>query len=115
MGRVAVILMFLAGQPLAPEAPEPAPLTSWELARQAPEELLLPWAWGIATVGGTLSVGLTAWGLGTALSALDSPDGPPVQATGTALAWGTMLFALAGIALDYAFTASAPMPPSDPE
>lgn len=91
----------------AEEPPEDEP---WSLEREWGQENLRPWAWGVGVGAGTLGVVMASWGLGVALSDLDSPSGPPVAFTASALAWSTLLVAASGLCLDYAL--SSPPSPS---
>lgn len=106
-----VIFGLWATSPVwAEETPEEEP---WSLEQEWGQETLRPWAWAVGVGAGTTGVILASWGLGTALSDLDSPSGPPVALTASALAWSTLLVAAAGLALDYAL--SSPPSPSGPE
>lgn len=91
----------------AEEPPEDEP---WSLEREWGQENLRSWAWGVGVGAGTLGVVMASWGLGVALSDLDSPSGPPVAFTASALAWSTLLVAASGLCLDYALS-SPPSPP----
>ena len=60
---------------------------------------------GVAAGTSDVGVFLTAWGLGSALADLSSTGGPPLGLTIAGLAWGTVLLAASGLALDYLFSA----------
>ncbi len=89
------------------QIPAPPPL-EWSVADSLPRGPMVAAAWTVALGSGGVSLVLTGWGLGTALSDLDSPGGPPLGATFSTLAWSTVLMALAGVALDFALTDPAP-------
>lgn len=108
MRALSVLLIVMVAAPLGAETDDTTVLVSCSVTEAFPPEVVLRLAWGVAVVGGTLSLGLTAWGLGTALSDLDNPHGPPLATTSATLAWSTVLFALAGTSLEYALATSPP-------
>jgi len=107
VGLLVGILMSTPGfadsptEPPGETAGPPPPLLANSLLDALPAASRKTTAWTVALVAGGASLGLTTWGLGTALSHLEAPDGPPLGTTVAGLAWGTGLMAVAGLAVDY--------------